>query len=120
VREVVDDDRVAVTKLERVLSEPSPESSTERPAYELLSRTIHEVFPDVAATAPSLVVGATDSRHFTPVADDVYRFAPIRVGPADLRRVHGTDERLAVGQIPPAVEFYRRLLRASGSPPRPR
>jgi carboxypeptidase PM20D1 len=112
VREVVDDERIKVTKLERTLSEPSPESSTEVPAYRLLQRTIHEVYPDAAVIAPSLVVGATDSRHFAAVADDVYRFMPLRIGPADLKRVHGTDERFEVRQIGPAVDFYRRLLRA--------
>jgi len=46
------------------------------------------------------------------VADDVYRFMPFRVGPQDLTRFHGTDERFEIEQIESAVEFYRRILRA--------
>ena len=64
------------------------------------------------AGSPSLVLGGTDSRHFAAVADDVYRFMPFRLGPQDLTRFHGTDERFEIEQIERAVEFYRRILRA--------
>src|SRR5438876_888335 len=92
-------------------SEPSPESSTDSPAYHVLEQTIRALFPN-AVPAPSLVLGGTDSRHFAAVADDVYRFMPFRVGPEDLTRFHGTDERFEIEQIESAVEFYRRILRA--------
>src|SRR2546427_824266 len=111
VRQVVADDRIEVGKIERMTSEPSPESSTASPAYHLLERTIRALFPN-AVPAPSLVLGGTDSRHFAAVADDVYRFMPFRLGPEDLTRFHGTDERFAIEQIETAVEFYRRILRA--------
>jgi carboxypeptidase PM20D1 len=61
--------------------------------------------------APSLVVGATDSRHYAALARDVYRFMPIRLRPEDARRVHGTDERVAVADYESAVRFYVRLIR---------
>ena len=111
VRQVVADDRIKVGKIERMTSEPSPESSTASPAYLLLEQTIRALFPK-AVPAPSLVLGGTDSRHFAVVAADVYRFMPFRVGPEDLARFHGTDERFAIEQIESAVEFYRRILRA--------
>ena len=111
VRQVVADDRIKVGKIERMTSEPSPESSTASPAYHLLEQTIRALFPN-AVPAPSLVLGGTDSRHFAAVADDVYRFMPFRLGPEDLTRFHGTDERFAIEQIESAVEFYRRILRA--------
>ena len=111
VRQVVADDRIQVGKIERMTSEPSPESSTASPAYLLLEQTIRALFPN-AVPAPSLVLGGTDSRHFAAVADDVYRFMPFRVGPQDLTRFHGTDERFEIEQIESAVEFYRRILRA--------
>ena len=111
VRRVVADDRIEVGKIARMTSEPSPESSTDSPAYHVLEQTIRALFPG-AVLAPSLVLGGTDSRHFAAVADDVYRFMPFRVGPEDLTRFHGTDERFEIEQIESAVEFYRRILRA--------
>lgn len=111
VRDAVDDDRVAVRVIERMVSEPSPESSVESEAYRLLEQTIQDLYPGTVVT-PSLMIGATDSRHFTALAEDVYRFSPFRIGPEDLTRAHGTDERFEVEQIGSAVEFYRRVLRA--------
>ena len=97
-------------------SDPAPLSTTESSAYHLISRTVTEVFPGVTV-APWILLGATDSRYFTPVADGVYRFTPFTAEMSDLSRIHGTGERFAAADAAPAVEFYRRLfLRAGGGP----
>jgi acetylornithine deacetylase/succinyl-diaminopimelate desuccinylase-like protein len=41
---------------------------------------------------------------------DVYRFGALRVGSDDLRRAHGTDERLSVDVLVQMVAFYVQLL----------
>jgi carboxypeptidase PM20D1 len=110
VRSVVADPQIRVRELSQTLSEPSPLSSTSSASWGRITRTIRVLYPD-AIIAPGLVVGATDSRYFAPVADDVYRFTPIDMTPTDLKRFHGTDERYEVRQIGPALDFYRRLLR---------
>lgn len=112
VRRVVDDTRVDIGVLPGLNSEPSPVSSTDSRAFAAIQRTIGRVFPQ-ALVAPALVVGATDARHFSDVADDVYRFLPIRLGPDDVVRVHGVDERVAVANVAEAVVFYRELLVAT-------
>ncbi len=60
--------------------------------------------------APSLVLGATDSRKFESIADDVYRFLPYVIGPDDTSRIHGTDERISVESYRNCVRFYFQLL----------
>ena len=96
--------------------DPSPVSDPGSVSYRLLARSIREVFPD-AVVAPGLVLGGTDSRYFTGIAENVYRFVPIRVGPGDLGRIHGTNERVAVRNVIEVVEFYARLIRNwSGDP----
>jgi len=62
-------------------------------------------------------VGGTDARHYTGLTPDVYRFSAARMGPGDLERVHGTNERLAVASYGQVVQFYVLLLRnaAGGS-----
>jgi carboxypeptidase PM20D1 len=72
--------------------------------------TIHEVFPGIAV-APWVMTTSTDSRHFVPVAETVLRFAPFTATPDDMQRIHGTDERLRVGDADRVVEFYRGLIR---------
>jgi carboxypeptidase PM20D1 len=67
------------------------------------------VFPD-ALVAPGLMLAASDARHFQELTEQSYRFMPIRFASADLQRVHGTDERIAVDQLADMVRFYHRLL----------
>ncbi|MEX2322672.1 MAG: M20/M25/M40 family metallo-hydrolase [Acidimicrobiia bacterium] len=90
-------------------SEPSPMSSTESPAFGDITATITEVFPGVA-TVPWVLMGATDSRYFAGVADNVYRFAPFTVTADDMSRIHGTGERIRAADADGAVAFFRSLI----------
>ena len=60
--------------------------------------------------APSLVLGGTDSRHYTVVSEAVYRFRPFTYGREDLTRIHGTDERMATDVFAEGVRFHVRLI----------
>lgn len=107
-RTVVADPRVTIQPL-RFQSEPSPVSPTESDHFQLLARTIRQVVPGAVVT-PWLVVGGTDSRHFTALTPAVYRVGVHRVGPDDVKRVHGTDERVSVENYAEMVRFYMQLL----------
>ena len=91
-------------------SEPSGLSDPQSGAFGLVAGTVAEVFGD-AVVAPWILMGATDSRFFAPIADQVLRFAPFRLTPADMGRVHGTGERVRVDDADRAVRFYRLLIR---------
>jgi carboxypeptidase PM20D1 len=108
---VVDDPRVKIEQ-HGVAREPSPESPTGE-AFTLLSRAIREVFPDVVV-APYLVPGGTDSRYYTSITPNVYRFTPIVADQTDLKRIHGTDERMSVENYGQVVQFYARLMQNAG------
>jgi carboxypeptidase PM20D1 len=109
VREVVDDAELQIELIGKP-DQPSPLSSDTSPAYRMLERTARQVFP-TAVVAPSLVVGATDSRSYAPIADGVYRFVPITADASDLKRIHSTDERCSVEGYGRAVRFYAQLIR---------
>ncbi len=109
VRTTVDDPRVKIA-LNGEPSPPSPVSSTSSASYLTLARTIRALEPD-AIVAPSLVVGATDARHYAGYARDIYRFLPVRLGPDDLARIHGKNERVAVRDYARAVAFQTKLIR---------
>lgn len=89
--------------------EASRVAPTDTAPYEVLNRTIREVFPD-AVVAPSLMVAGTDSVHYDAISDHVYKFSPIRASGADLSRFHGTNERLGVAGHADAIRFYHRLI----------
>jgi len=109
VKSVVNDPRVEVKPAASLQSEPSPVSRVDGPGYALLRKAIRQSFPD-AVIAPALVMGATDARAFAPLSDQVFRFVPATLGPSDVPRLHGTDERASVESLAQMVSFYRALL----------
>jgi carboxypeptidase PM20D1 len=97
-------------------SEPSPISPTQSSSYQLINRTVRSLFPEVIV-APGLMIAATDSRHFAPISDHIYRFSPVRAKPEDLSRFHGTNERIATANLAELVRFYNQLLRNAAAAP---
>ncbi len=113
VRRVVADDRIQI-EVGETRVDPSPVSDVNTKGFGDLHRTIAEVFPD-AVVAPYLVVGATDSRHFSEVSDQIFRFSPIRISPSNVKSFHGLNERVAVDDYSRAVNFYMQLVRNTTS-----
>jgi carboxypeptidase PM20D1 len=110
VIDIVADPRVRIAATGTSRSEPSPVSSTDSDAFRKLHRAVKATFPD-AIVAPSLVLGATDTRHFILVADSLFRFLPARLEREDLKRYHGVNERIGVDNYAEFVRFYMRYLR---------
>jgi carboxypeptidase PM20D1 len=108
VRRTIGDDRISIEPFSGN-SEPTPMSSTASPSYQALNRTIREVFPDVVV-APGLMLAGTDSRLYAGIADNIFRFSPVRANADDLKRFHGTNERLSMEGYADMIRFYRRLL----------
>jgi carboxypeptidase PM20D1 len=111
VRRTISDDRISIEPFSGN-SEPTPMSSTASPSYRTLNRTIREVFPDVVV-APGLMLAGTDSRLYAGIADSIFRFSPVRANAEDLKRFHGTNERLSVEGYADMIRFYRRLIENS-------
>ncbi len=108
VKKIIDDERVSV-KLVKEADEASPVSSTRTPGFKMLQSTINRVFPD-AIVAPSLLIAQTDSRHFRKVAENVFRFLPVRMNNEILDSMHGRDEKIGIHEFMESIEFYKTLL----------
>ena len=93
-------------------SNPSAVADVDSDAYHVLSQSIRETFADVAVV-PYTMVGATDSRFYYPLTDNVYRFGPFVWGFDDESRVHGIDERIRPEQLGRAVQFFVTFIRNS-------
>ena len=63
--------------------------------------------------APGLMIAGTDSRHYVGIADNIFRFSPVRANSDDLKRFHGTNERLSIEGYADMIRFYRRLIENS-------
>jgi carboxypeptidase PM20D1 len=108
VRSTVANERISITPFPGN-TDPPPVTPASSPSFQMLNRTIREVFPDVLV-APGLMVAATDSRHYIGVTDKIFRFSPVRANSEDLKRFHGTNERLSVEGYADMIRFYRRLI----------
>jgi carboxypeptidase PM20D1 len=97
-------------------AEPTPVASSGSASYRLLQQTVHQAFPD-AIVVPGLYIAASDSRHFVEMADNVYRFSPIRARSEDLPRFHGTNERISIANYVEMIQFYHQLLRNTAQQP---
>lgn len=108
IKEVVDDSRVSAV-IQGFHTEPSPVSPYDNGPYNMVDKTIKEIF-DNALTSPNLVIAATDSRHFTKVSPNIYRFVPYHINQDNIKTFHGVDERIPVKDYENAIRFYRQLL----------
>ena len=109
VRAVVRDEALRVEVLGQATA-ASPVASRASAGYAIINRTVREQLPGVVV-APGLMIGGTDARHMVALADDVYRFSPVRARADDLARFHGTDERIAVANYAELIGFYQALIR---------
>ena len=110
-RGTIGDDRISIKPFPGN-SDPPPATATATPAFRMLGRTIREVFPD-AIVAPGLMVAVTDSRYYAGIAGNIFRFSPVRANAEDLKRLHGTNERLGIEGYADMIRFYRRLIENS-------
>ena len=91
------------------LDNPSGISSTDHPAWRRIVEGANRLYPDAIAV-PYLMMGASDSRKYEPVSDNQYRFTPYHIDAGDIRRIHGTNERISVDNLNRCVAFFRYMM----------
>lgn len=109
VKKTINDPRVKVTAMEGFKNESGYMADTGSEGYKNVEKTIRQVFPEVIV-APGLVIAATDSRHYSVLTGNILHFTPIRLGSDDLKRFHGTDERIPINDYVNVVRFYEQLI----------
>ncbi len=110
-RRVIHNERVQLQVIEGKAWEASPAAPVDGAAYHSLESATRQVFGNLPA-APYLIAGATDARKYTSLCENVYRFSPVVCDQADLDRMHGTNERIAVAALEKMVKFYAELIPA--------
>ena len=107
VRQAIDDERIEIVV--RSAREASPVSDSRSEGFQILAASFQEVFGSVIV-APGLTLAGTDSKHYQKVSDNSFRIIPIRFTVEDIKRIHGTDERISIENLKLAVQFYTRLF----------
>ena len=107
----IDDPQVTLS-LGPFQSNPSALSSLDNRAWDLLTNTTAQHFPDTII-APSLTVGATDARHYAEVSGDQYRFLPVILTPEDITGFHGKNERISLDNWHRSIRWYMDFISAA-------
>ena len=82
-------------------------------AFRTVQRVIADTFSGCAGS-PYVMTGATDSRFYQKICDNVVRFAPVIYGPEQMKGMHGVNENIEYNCLPGAVDFYRNLIKSMG------
>jgi carboxypeptidase PM20D1 len=114
VKKLIDNDEVELRPLPGG-SDPSTVARTDSRGYQLINRTVRELFPGTIVM-PGLYLAGSDSRHFQDLSANVFKFSPLRARPEDLSRFHGTNERISLANLVELVRFYHRLIEQSVGP----
>jgi carboxypeptidase PM20D1 len=108
LKKVIGNDAVAI-EATPWSNDPSPVSDIQAGSFTSIVTIARQINPDVI-TAPYLVLGATDSRHYNALTNQIYRFSPVKMNAEDLKRVHGINERISISDMGKSVKFFIALI----------
>ncbi len=91
-------------------TDPCRISRTEGYGWEKLTHAIAETWP-AAEVSPYLMFAASDSRHYSAISENVYRFSTMELTKEERAGIHGHDEHIPLEKIVKTVQFYVRLMR---------
>lgn len=109
VRKTVNDPRIEIRAIAKEIQPPSPVADIDSKNFRAIQKSIRQIFPDVIV-APSLAIAASDSRHFSSLTRDIYKFSPQIFRKDDTGRLHGINERIALDNYTQLIKFYMQLI----------
>ncbi len=93
---------------------PTPVADVDSPHFAYLSELVQACFPGTAVV-PTMMLGATDARHYAPICQNAFRFSPVFLTHAESETMHAVNERLSFVNAARMVAFYQELIRLEGS-----
>ncbi len=90
--------------------EPSPISRTDCAGWQRVASAVASTWKG-CLVAPYLMVQCSDSRHYAPISDRVYRFSAMDMTPEERGTLHGNNERIRLETVARAVEFFIRVMK---------
>ena len=68
-----------------------------------------------AGVFPGIMIAASDTRHYSKVADNSFRFNPFSIVPEDMTGFHGTNESIAVDSFVAGIKTYVDIINEGSS-----
>jgi len=88
------------------VSEPSAVSSVNTRDMTALRSAILKVIPEGTRFRTGVFPAATDSRRYSKISQNTYRFMPVHLGNRGIGVLHSVDESISVSDYLRCVEFY--------------
>lgn len=103
----INDNDVKVKSVDSIPVKPFSSIDTE--SWEKLDEAIKEIWGDVIVS-PYLMIACSDSRHFTKICDNVYRFSAMELTDEERKLIHGNNEKIPIDKLITTVRFYINLI----------
>ena len=94
--------------------EASEISSWNSPGFKVISSALEKVYGEIVSV-PGLMIAASDTRHYSKVADNSFRFNPFSIVPEDMTGIHGTNESIEVDSFIAGIKTYVEIIREGSS-----
>ncbi|MDG1312345.1 MAG: M20 family peptidase [Porticoccaceae bacterium] len=107
VTDLVASDSISVRR--RGGNNASAVSDWRAPGFGIIAQSMREIHGDIPV-APGLMIAGSDSRHYGKVADNAYRFNPIRLTPELMTGFHGTNEHISIKDYAQGVRGYIQII----------
>ncbi len=92
-----------------IVQEASPYRASEGENWDKVKNAVRATWPD-AIVSPYLMIAGSDSRHFSRICRDVYKFSRMQLTKEERGLIHNDNERIPVEKIGKTVEFFTRLI----------
>ena len=94
--------------------EASEISSWDSPGFKIVSSALEKVYVEIVPV-PGLMIAASDTRHYSKIADNSFRFNPFFIVPEDMTGIHGTNESIEVDSFISGIKTYIEIIREGSS-----
>jgi carboxypeptidase PM20D1 len=112
VRRVVGSEEIEVRSLGGM--EASDISSWKSPGFNIVASSLNKTYGDVVSV-PGLMIAASDTRHYSKIADNSFRFNPFLIAPEDMTGFHGTNESIETNSFVIGIKTYVEIIRKGSS-----
>lgn len=106
IKGIIDDPRVQIKKVGFYNNAPLP-SSAKTESFKMICTSIKQLFPD-AVCVPYFTTGGTDTKHYTKLTTNLYRFTPSIKENSEIG--HGINERIPIENYMQYIKFYVNLI----------
>ena len=107
VRNVVESEQVEVRLLGGI--EASGISEWQSEGYEIIAASLNKVYGEIVVV-PGIMIAASDTRHYSKVADNSFRFNPFSIVPEDMTGFHGTNESIDADDFVDGIKTYVEII----------